>query len=458
MDLKQLLVLVRRRWITIAVVVAMALGVSAAISLTTTPRYQSKARIFISADVSTSTDALAGSTFAAARVKSYASLATSQELLSRVSKALNHRQSADQLAGKITATVEQDTVIIALRVRDTDPRLAQQIADTEADQLTRYIGSLEQRPRKSEAPVKATVVDKASYDPYPVAPRTSLNLLVAAILGLLLGLTLAAVRELLDNTVKHPSDLAGVLDAPLLATFQYDGGVPKHPLITEGAANSPRSEAFRVLRTNIQFLDLDSPPRAVVVTSSGPGEGKTSIAMNLAISMAQTGQSVLLVDCDLRRPQVATTLQLESSVGLITVLLGRAPLEECLQHHNASGVDVLASGPIPPNPAEVLQSETARKLLDRLSTMYDLVIIDAPPLLPVADAAVLAQEADGAILVVRHGHTTKAEVAAAHDRLTGVGGRILGVTVNMTPKRSRRGYGYGYGYGYGKASSVTPAR
>lgn len=440
--------LIRRRWISIAVVVLVALGISAAVSLSVTPRYESKSRVFISADVSTSTDALAGSTFAAARVQSYASLATSQELLQKVSDKLESKLSPEQLSRMISATVQQDTVIIELTVQDTSASRATQVADVEARELTRYIGSLEQRAKKAVSPVRATVVDNASYDPHPVLPRTGLNLAIAGILGLLLGLAWAALRDVFDNTVKDPEDLTDLLGAPLLATFRYDRDVPKHPLLTQHAANTPRAEAFRVLRANLQFLDLDSPPRAVVVTSARPEEGKTSTTMNLAISLAQTGQRVLLVDCDLRRPQLASTLGLERSVGLVTALLGTAPLEDCIQRHSDSGVDVLTSGPVPPNPAEVLQSETSKKLLDRLRSMYDMVVIDAPPLLPVADAAVLAHQVDGAILVVRHGYTTKGEVAAAKERLVGVGARLLGVTVNMTPRRARGGSAYGYGYGY----------
>jgi receptor protein-tyrosine kinase len=271
---------------------------------------------------------------------------------------------------------------------------------------------------------------------------------VAGLLGLLLGIALAVARELLDNTVSSADDVEKILDAPVLTSVGYDGDVPKHPLISDSASHAPRVEAFRLLRTNLQFLNLDHSPRSIVITSALPNEGKTSTAANLAIALAQTGRRVLLIDGDLRRPKAASMLGLERSVGFTTVLVGRAELKDSIQRHSDSGIYFLASGPVPPNPTEVLQSNTARALLDQVAEMFDLVIIDAPPLLPVSDAAIVARDVDGAILVVRHGKTTKEQLRQAGQRLSQVDAKLLGVAVNMTPKRGGRNYGYGYGYEY----------
>ncbi|HET9501815.1 MAG TPA: CpsD/CapB family tyrosine-protein kinase [Marmoricola sp.] len=239
-----------------------------------------------------------------------------------------------------------------------------------------------------------------------------------------------------------------ILDRPVLTSVGHDGEVAKHPLITDASSHAPRVEAFRLLRTNLQFLNLDRTPRSIVITSPLPGEGKTSTAVNLAIALAQTGRRVLLLDADLRRPKAAAMLGLERSVGFTTVLVGRAELKDAIQRHSGSGIHFLASGPIPPNPTEVLQSNTARGLLDRLAEMYDMVIIDTPPLLPVSDAAILARDVDGAILVVRHGKTSKEQVRQTGQRLSQVDARLLGVAVNMTPRRGGRNDDYGYGYEY----------
>ena len=171
-------------------------------------------------------------------------------------------------------------------------------------------------------------------------------------------------------------------------------------------------------------------------------------ATEQAIALAQTGQRILLIDGDLRRPKAASVLGLERSVGLTTVLVGRSDLHESIQKHTASGIYFLASGPIPPNPTEVLQSHAAQSLFDRLNQMFDMVIIDAPPLLPVSDAAIIARDVDGAILVVRHGKTTTDQLVQARLRLTQIDANLFGVAVNMTPRRNAGRYGYSYGYGY----------
>ena len=431
----------------------LTLGIlaSLAISFSTTPEYESKARVFISADLSTSasTDAYAASLFSQGRVKSYAALATSRELMLRVILNNELDLTPSQLADRITATVEQDTVIIQIVVRDTDPGVAQKIAGTEAQELASYLGELETPVGSSRPPVKATVVDPASFNANPVSPRTGLNLGIAVLLGLLVGMALAVVRELLDTSIKSAEDVTGAIQAPILADFHFESDVARHPLIFDASAHAPRAEAFRVLRTNLQFLDLEEPPRAFVITSAVPAEGKTSTATNLAMASAQAGLRVLLIDGDLRRPRVASMLRLEPSVGLTTALVGKTDLTSSIQRHTESGIFVLASGPIPPNPTELLQSQATAKLLAELRTMFDLVIIDAPPLLPVADAAILAREVDGAIVVVHYGRTTKDQLQSAHNRLNAVDARVLGVAMNMSPKQGLSGYGYssdGYGY------------
>lgn len=433
----------QRRWLTIVVFFLLGLAGAGALTYTQTPEYESNARIFISADASgTSADAAQAGLFSTQRVQSYAQLATSREVMQRVISRLNLNLTPGQLAGKISSSVATETVIITLTVTDPDPGVAQQIAKAESEVMTSFISDIE------TSPIKATVVDPASYNRSQVSPQPVLNLALGALIGLLIGAGVAVLRELLDNTVSSPEDVEQTAEAPVLASIAYDNDVPKHPLLTEAGSHAPRVEAFRLLRTNLQFLNLDTRPRSLVITSAVPGEGKTSTATNLAIALAQTGQRVLLVDGDLRRPKVASVLGLERSVGLTTVLVGRSELQESIQKHASSGIYLLASGPIPPNPTEVLQSHAAQALFDRLNQMFDMVIIDAPPLLPVSDAAIMARDVDGAILVVRHGKTTKEQLRQARLRLDQVDANLFGVAVNMAPRRGKGAYGYSYGYGY----------
>lgn len=461
MDLKELLRILRRRWRIIVAVFAMALIIGAIITLTTTKIYASSARIFISTDVNNTTDAYTASVFASGRVASYAALATSGEVLQRVIKDQGLNLTPGELAPKITATVPTNTVLIDITAQDPDPRAAESIAHGEATALASYLAEVETPAGKGSntTPVHATVTDDASFNPTPVLPHSSLNLAVAGLLGLLLGVALALLRDLLDGTIKGSVDIESITDAPILAHIAFDSSVPKAPLLTQIGSHSPRAEAFRLLRTNLQFVDLDAAPKAFVITSALPGEGKTSTATNLAMALAQTGKRVVLVDADLRRPKIAQSLGLESSVGFTTVLVGRSDLSGSVQHHSESGIDVLTSGPLPPNPTEILQSNATQALLSTLRDRYDNVIIDAPPLLPVADAAILANDADGALIVVRHGRTTRDQLRHSLDRVEHVGARTFGVLVNMSPKRRERGYSdlYGYGYGYGYEPGATPS-
>jgi non-specific protein-tyrosine kinase len=202
----------------------------------------------------------------------------------------------------------------------------------------------------------------------------------------------------------------------------------------------------RQLRTNLQFVDVDHPPRAVVVTSAVPGEGKSTTAANMAITFAQAGSRVLLIEGDLRRPKVAEYLGVEGAVGLTNVLVGQVGIDDVLQPWGRSGLWVLPSGSVPPNPSELLASQNMTELLRDLETRFDLILIDAPPLLPVTDGAVAAARADGALLVVRYGHTTRAQVQLAVESLEAVDAHLLGCVFNMAPAKGGSAYSYGYGY------------
>jgi receptor protein-tyrosine kinase len=274
----------------------------------------------------------------------------------------------------------------------------------------------------------------------------SRNLAIGFVLGLLFGFGLAVVREILDTTVKQVEEVPALRDTPLLSALAFDGGVRSSPLISSLPTHAPRAEAFRVLRTNLSFVDVDSFSKAFVVTSSVPGEGKSTTAVNMAIAMASAEQRVLLIDGDLRRPQAANMLKLEGTVGLTTVLVGQVALNDAIQTHPESGLHVLTAGRIPPNPAELLQSRAMSDLLAHARAMFDVVVLDSPPLLPVTDAAVLAAQTDGAVIVVRYGKTTKEQVTGAVQRLQSVESEPLGVILNMIPAGGHGHYGYGYGY------------
>lgn len=457
MELRDYLRVIRRRWLSIVVVALVVVGTAAALTYSATPQYQSTARLFITTQATdTASESFQGGQFAAQRVASYAELASGRDLAAVVARDLNLDISPDELSHRVSASVVPETVNLDLSVTDPDAAQAQVLTQAYAQAMVELVRKLETPEAGQQAPIKATIVDRATLSNSPVSPQPVRNLALGVVLGLLLGLGVALLRDLLDTSVKSTGDLAAATTAPVLGGIPFDSQARQRPLVTALDSHAPRVEAFRVLRTNLQFVEVDSTAKVFVITSALPEEGKTSTSVNLAITLAQAGHRTLLVEADLRRPKAAATLGVDSAVGVTTILLGRVAVEDAIQRHADSELDVLASGTIPPNPAELLQSNAMHDLVKQLRADYDMVVIDAPPLLPVTDAALLARQADGALLVARHGKTTRDQLSQAVERLHQVDAEPVGVVLNMTPGRNRgdsSGYGYGYGYGYAPAST-----
>ena len=458
MELKDYWHTIRRRWMTVVACLIIAVGAAALITWQTTPQYQSTARIFVSTSEGDASSAYQGGLFATQRVASYADLVGSRQLAERVADDLGGDLDPATLQDNVTATVVPETVNLQISFTDPDPELARDVAQAYAVGVSELVADLETPPGKNVAPIKASIVDAAQVPSSPVSPQPVRNLGLAAVLGLLLGIGLAVARELLDTSVSSADDVAGVTSAPILGSIQIDSrAVNEHPS-TALKAPTPWAEAFRVLRTNMQYVEVDHDKRSFVVTSSVPQEGKTTTSINLAVTLALAKQRVALIECDLRRPLVARRLDLDDAVGTTSVLIGKVGLEEALQPYRGTGLEVLTSGPIPPNPSELLQSVAMEKLMRDLRDRFDVVILDAPPLLPVTDAALLAAQSDGAIVVVRHGRTTRDQLDQALNRVEAVDGKVAGIVMNLIPAKKGGSYGYGYGYGYGYAPTATGAR
>ncbi|GAB3793893.1 tyrosine-protein kinase domain-containing protein [Nocardioides ungokensis] len=466
MELKDYWRTLRRRWKVVVLCVAATLAVASVITWQTTPLYSSSTRIFVSTSPSDSTQAYQGNLFATQRIASYASLVKDRPLAQRVADDLGGTIDPDTLRDEVTATVDPDTVILQITATDADAVTARDIAQSYAQQLKILVGTLE-TPNGKKAPlVKASIVDNAQVADVPVSPQPVRNLGLAFVLGLLLGVGLAVLRELMDTSVSTAEDIAEVTTVPILGHIGVDASAAKKSPAEVLSDVTPWAEAFRVLRTNMQYVEVDQDQRVFVVSSSLPGEGKSTTAVNLAITLALAKQRVVLVECDLRRPLIAQRLNLDDGVGTTSVLIGKVQLNDALQPYDETGLQVLTSGPIPPNPSELLQSHAMEKLLGELRDQFDIVILDAPPLLPVTDAALLAAQADGALVVVRHGKTTRDQLKHAIERIEAVDAKPIGVVINLAPsRRTGRSYGYGYGYGYGgyeprvsDAASKKPAR
>ena len=455
-ELKDYWTAIRHRWLVVLLCVMVGVGATWLLTWQTTPLYSSAARLFVSTSPSDNSDAYQGSLFATQRVASYADLVGSRPLAAQVSDNLGGSLDPDDLTDAVTAKVIPDTVILELRATDPDPEMARDITQAYARALSDLVDDIETPNGKADPLIKASIVDNAQVSTRPVSPQPIRNLGLGLVLGLIVGVGLAVLRERLDTSVSSAEDVANVTTTPILGHINSDPVAVKQAPGEALVANTPWAEAFRVLRTNMQYIEVDHDQQVFVVTSSLPSEGKSTTAVNLAITLALANRRVALVECDLRRPLIASRLGLDDAVGTTSVLIGKVALRDALQSYDDTGLEVLACGPIPPNPSELLQSHAMEKLLGDLRENYDVVILDAPPLLPVTDAALLAAQADGAIIVVRHGKTTRDQLAHAIERVEAVDAKAVGIVVNLAPAKRGAAYGYGYGYGYGYESRKAP--
>ncbi|MHB8449152.1 MAG: tyrosine-protein kinase domain-containing protein [Mycobacteriales bacterium] len=439
----------RKRWRLLAACILLAVGGAAAAIVLTTPTYSASVQLFVSTPIQgvDLANAYSGSQFTQQQVTSYADVVGTPTVTAPVIAQLHLPFTANQLAKKISATVPLNTVLIDIAVSDTNPGRAAAIANAVAAQFVTVVDQLETPTTGGKSPVRVSVVQGATTPTAPVSPKKTLDLALGLLVGLALGVGGAVLRETLDTSVKTPEELTELAGAPTVGVISYDTDAPTHPLILHAGPGTARAEAYRQLRTNLQFIDVDARPRSIVVTSSLPGEGKTTSTCNLAIALAQGGARVVLVDADLRNPGVAGYLGLEGAVGLTSVLVGQVSLDIAVQRWGNQLFDVLPSGPVPPNPSELLGSRQMTGLLRTLEGRYDLVLVDAPPLLPVTDAAVLATLTSGAVFLVRQGHTRREQVVRAVASLTAVDARLLGGVLNMAPAKESA-YAYGYGYRY----------
>jgi capsular exopolysaccharide synthesis family protein len=445
LDLRDYLRILRRNWILIIAVTLAGLLTGGAASILTKPTYTAETQLFVSLQNSGSVQELQqGNTFSQARVQSYVKTVATPAVLQPAIDALGLDVTPADLASRVRASTETNTVLITISVSDGSPVQAAAIAEATANSLIRVVDSLEKPKTGGSSPVSLSVIMPAQAPPGPSAPNSRLNLILGIVFGIALGFGIAILRTMLDTQIRGEADLRQVTDAPLLGGISFDQDATRKPLLTQTAPQSPRAESFRQLRTNLQFANVAGRAKTVLVTSSLPGEGKSTTATNLAIAIAQAGQTVCLVDADLRRPMVNEYLGLDRSAGLTTALVGAADVNELLQPWGEGNLFVLASGQIPPNPSELLGSSEMKHLIQSLESAFDTVIIDAPPLLPVTDAAVLSQHVGGVLVVVGSQKLRLQDLTKSLGALEMVGSTVLGIVLNRLPAKGPDSYAYSY--------------
>jgi polysaccharide biosynthesis transport protein len=328
----------------------------------------------------------------------------------------------------------------------------------DADNNTRVFGQVTQRHKEIDLTGllrtnNVRILDRATPSRKPVSPVLSLNLAIGIILGLVIGLSVAFAIETLDNTLRTPEVAEALIGAPVLGVLplltdskqRSAQDMPLRDLTVYREPTSAAAEACRSIRTNLMFLSAKKEIQLFTVTSPGPRDGKTTTAISLAVTMAQAGARVILLDADLRKPRIHKSFRVDGTRGLSTAIMGEAPLKDLVIKTEVPNLSLLPCGPTPPNPAELLHTERFLELLAELRRNYDRVILDAPPTGPVTDPAIIGSISDGVILVLRSGHTTREAANLARRHLVDAGARILGLVINQADRKGGR-YGYGYGY------------
>lgn len=447
MNLPDFIRLLRNRWVTVVVTTLITTMAAVAYTLITTPLYEATTRLFVSTTSGTSiSDSYNGNRLSQQRVLSYTELVMGETLAQRTIDRLELNMSAVTLKSKITAKSKPDTVLIDVAVLDPSPIQARDIANALSDEFVVMARELETPSPGAKPDARVIVEQRALIPTYPVVPKKARNIALGIILGTMLGIGLAFLRDLLDNTVKSQETVEQITGTGAVGYIPFDKDIHNTPAIAFDTDNSSTAEAFRKLRTNLQFLAVDNPPRVIVITSSSPSEGKSTTAINVAFALAEADHNVVLVDGDLRRPRLAKYLDVLGSVGVSNVLSGGAALDEVLQTTKFPRLTVLAAGPTPPNPSELLGSLTAEKMLHDLRSRFDYVIIDSAPLLAVTDGAILAAKSDGALVVVKAGKTRRDQLSHAIGMLHDVGATLLGAVLTMMPTRGSGAYSYNYYY------------
>lgn len=441
MHVSEILVALRNRWLYVLVPFLLGTLAMGTWSYLTPDSYRSTATVFFSLQVGSDINAgqlYQGSNFTQNLLASYAELASKQVVLQPVVDELGFDMTVGQLSSKITTVTSPDTVLIDIVVTDGSADRAALIANSVATHLSDTVHDLSTAGQSSSIAVNGYTVQEAVAASFPSAPRTRNDLIIGGLAGLLLGLALAIGRERFDTRVRTERDLPA--GESILGAIPFDAAT-KDVVIAQGPGREIQAESLRRIRTNLQFVDVDTPSRVVVVTSSVEGEGKTSVSINLAAVFADAGLDVLLVDADLRRPRASTVMDLEGSVGLTNVLAGQADLDDALQTWGSPAISVLPSGSVPPNPSELLGSSQMADLMTRLRGRFDFVVIDTPPLLPVTDPAVVSAYSDGIMVVARAGKVKRHQLAEATQMLHQLEVRVLGVVLNMVnPKAFGRRY------------------
>jgi succinoglycan biosynthesis transport protein ExoP len=352
-----------------------------------------------------------------------------------------------QLALLKTKITETEDEIAKQNALLQDMNSARQIADTQQQisVLETKLSTLQNNyamllSNSSQGAINSlTVIEPANLPTKPIAPNKMMMILLSMAIALIVAAGAAYLLEYLDDTLKTPEEITRLLHLPVIGNHTEVRKENKDVTYIAKRPRSAEAEAFRTLRTNLEYLSVDKPLKTILVSSVGISEGKTYVASNLAIVLAQGGKKVCLLDADMRKPSIHNNFEISSEKGLSDAFLGHGELKDIIQFWGDEKIMIIPSGKLPPNPSDLLDSQKMNNILEQLKKVADVIIIDAPPFV-VSDSISLATKVDGVLLVVRYGYTRKADIIKSFEQLTRIGADVLGVTINRTPRSGEEYY------------------
>ena len=430
--------------------------------------YAASSSGYVTVGESGTVDVLSGSTAAKERARSYAAIVSSEAVAQKIKQNTPELSlTTGQIRSSLTATAGDNAALITVSAQASSPKNAQLLANSALQATADYIKEIEQNPGNAQAlvngdsnaaatppassnTVRVIPLNNASVNPPLVSPNYQQNTLIGAVIGLVVVYTAIFLRRALDQRIRTRDDATKATGASILGVLPVSEDLNEENIVNGDTDDHIAQESIRQLRTNLRFVNVDTPPRSFIVTSAVPGEGKSTVSLSLARSLADAGSPVILIDADLRRPTVAKKLKLDAKVGLTQVLAGQVEIANAVHQLGDSNLFVLPAGRIPPNPSELLGSDKMRQLIKELSEEF-IVVVDVPPLLPVTDASLLSNSVDGVILVGSIGRSHREQMTEASSILKKVNANLFGLVLNRAP---RKGLGNSY-YGFGYASTYV---
>lgn len=441
MTLHDYLTALRKHWIVVVLLAAIGAAAGFGYSQFLPDQYRAQASVIVIPVRGDNTSELVqGSNYVQNLVQTYTVLATSPAVLDPVIEELELDETPTRLANRVDVSAPLNTVVIEIGVTDASPEGAQETADAIASQLAVAVGEFSPTGSDNRPAVRIETIAPAQLPRNPVAPNTRMNTVIGGAAGLACGVVAALLMRRFGSRLGSRADIAEATEQPLLGEVLEAPGGRELASTILARPDSRVAESLRQLAASLKFLEVDDQRRVILMTSAASSEGKSSVSLALALTLAEVGHRVLYLEADLRRPTAARYTQLEGSVGLTTVLIGDSTLEDAVQEWGHPNLRVLTSGVLPPNPGELVASGQLHAIIRQAREDYEYVIVDTAPVLSVSDALWLAPEVDSVLFVVRAGSTKPESLQAALTALGSTHQSHLGIVLNGVRKSDKSPY------------------